>query len=156
MHLFESHILVDGSVEDCEKVWKKCIHAWLVNDSFLDVRSLAEEHPQSSPLKDNSFEWDIAANSNEHHKVILWHQRSSSLETSGIIDFYDIPTIAEMASSTEVTIRVTVLNELKGITGFRIESKMGEILYRNLKQFKHFVNSSKHNQQSEEAHYAIA
>jgi uncharacterized membrane protein len=155
--MFESHIVVAGSVEDCEQVWKTCINGWLSNDSFLDISSLGKEQsPNKEAVTENSFEWDIAANSSSTHKVICWQHRTKSLESSGILDFYDTAIPSNNGTSTEVTLRVTVLNDLKGIAGFRIESQMGELLCRNLKQFKHLVDTSKTHGQVGENRYAIA
>jgi len=161
MHMFESHIVVEGSVEDCEQVWKTCINGWLSNESFLDISSVGREHSPHKMIgtfevSENSFEWDIAANSNSQHKVICWQHRTKSIESSGILEFYDTATLSTRSTSTEVMLRVTVLNDLKGITGFRIESQMGEILSRNLKQFKHLMDTSRQHGQVGESHYAIA
>lgn len=153
MHLFESSLDIDASVEHCSDTWKKHVDAWLANEDFLNIESLVktQKSAKSSQCRQRqSLDWDIAANSNPEHNVIWWHHQNCLIDAFGILDLHS----TQSALQTHATLKVTLYNQLKGLTGLQIEIGFGELLQRNLKQFRRIVDANMASMKGES--YAVA
>lgn len=148
MHLFESFLVVDASVQECFKTWVDCVAAWDANAHFPDFK--IDSKSLLDLLKEGPLDWDIAANSTDNHKVLWWRRQNSLLDASGVIHFQSLPNEGQ----TLVTMTLSIHNPLKGVAGFRFESSLSLSLQRALKQFKRIVASHQLQAHRKEVSYA--
>lgn len=143
MHLFESAIDIEASVQDCIKAWRECANAWIANENFLDIELPIKRSDQGKgQLLPNrsSLDWDIAANSIDSHQVLWWQPKNSSIDAFGVIIFDEM--IQGLSHYTRITLKITFHNSFKGLASLQLEANAGLMIQRALRQFKKIVSSN--------------